>query len=136
MRILMIVAFSLASTGGALSAQCLSGASNVFSISQWEAFESPAGGYPSIRYDVLNGLDKGVRMVSAYVTAEDALGRTVVQHFGVPRDLVLASGQSTTIEATSRELGADRFLTVNPDDLTVSFCLRSVVYEDGTKEEF
>jgi hypothetical protein len=136
MRILTILAFSLASTGGALSAQCLSGTSNVFSISHWEAFESPAGGHPSIRYDVLNGLDKGVRMVSAYVTAEDALGRTVVQYFGVPADLILKSGHKTTIEATSRETGAERFLTIKPDDLSVSFCLRSVVYEDGTKEEF
>lgn len=77
--------------------------------------------------------DKPYRMIHAGVMFADVLGRTVGQ-VNLPRDqnvapeeYVLANGQVSVDE---------RIATINPDDITYRTCVWSIVYEDGTVEDF
>lgn len=82
-----------------------------------------------------SAFDQPFRMIDAGYTFSDALGRRI-SGFTMNPDLRASPGE--TVETgngyTGREM--DRVPTMNKDDVSVSTCVRAVVYDDGTKEEF
>ncbi|MDW9363591.1 hypothetical protein RWA02_17290 [Sinorhizobium meliloti] len=82
-----------------------------------------------------SSLTKPARMIDASVVFSDALGQRIGQ---IPADFdeKLAIGATYTTGGSYAGTKLDRAAKLDRHDVNVTACLRGVVYEDGTKEEF
>lgn len=80
-------------------------------------------------------MTKSARMIDASVMFSDALGQRVGQ---VPADFdeKLAIRATYTTGGSYAGIKLDRAARLDRHDVNVTVCLRGVVYEDDTKEEF
>lgn len=119
----------------AAAAEC-QGRADLLTVEEWsvEKVSGPVSGI-DITIHLKSGFDKPFRMIDAGYTFSDALGRRIS---GFTMNPDLRASPNETVETgngyTGREM--DRVLTMNRDDVSVSTCVRAVVYEDGTKEKF
>lgn len=134
MRILTVSALVLLPSG-ALAANC-GGSSEFLSVENWkvEKVEGLISGI-DITVDVKSHAPKPFRMIDADYTFEDALGRRI-SAFKIDPDLKAKPGE--TVSSTNGYMGTemDRVPNMNRDDVIVAACTHSVIYDDGTKEEF
>lgn len=78
---------------------------------------------------------KPIRMIDASATFYDALGGRIAS-FGINRDQT-AQPDGTFTQSDLWGLNTfERLLTLRPDEVSVKTCVRSVLFDDGTKEEF
>lgn len=119
------------------AAECMTGSSEVMRVEQWEAFSEGNGVDARVgaTVQVVSDLPNTTRMVRGYVDFRDALGRIIADMLLLPPDAVIEPGTPVVLALGTTPLGK-RLMSVNKADVIPTLCLRSVVYEDGTKEEF
>lgn len=121
----------------AMGADCMLGSNAAITVQEWApAADDPAR--PSqigVQLTVASALTKPTRMVRAFASLYDALDRPIMEGLILPADAVLAPGAPEIFELFIMT-GASRLAAINPADVVAQVCTVSVVYEDGSKEEF
>lgn len=78
---------------------------------------------------------KPIRMIDASAGYKDALGDTVGT-FSLDRDVSIAPGATYSETKNWGLYTFERLLKLKPEEVTTFTCVRAVLYDDGTKEEF
>lgn len=84
---------------------------------------------------LVNSGDKAFRMVDGGTTFTDALDRRIIA-IAIDPDLTLAPGERADFEGFYLGGESERLATLPPSDVNAEACVRSILYEDGTKVEF
>lgn len=128
----IVVGFSLwmALTGGQAYAACNA---DLLSVDDWSARRLDDQNI-EVTVTVNSRAQKPIRMLDADFGFKDALGGHVAADT-FDRDLEIAGGGSaTTIRKWPTTF--ERLLKLKHEEVAAYACVRGVVYEDGTKEEF
>ncbi|MFC5385196.1 hypothetical protein ACFPLB_04350 [Aquamicrobium segne] len=75
------------------------------------------------------------RMIDGSIRFRDATGSAIAS-LGLNRDDALAPGETSSLSITSFGPDLPRLATVNRSEIEVTTCVRTIIYEDGTKETF
>jgi hypothetical protein len=138
MRVLL-VAGVLAAAATAADAGCGQKQSGILTLTDWSATmkkDSLLGDYPSIKVAYRNDNAKEIRMIKATVQFDDALGDHIGS-FLLDKDIRIKPSQTKKGDfAFSGYTPFERLPKLEKRDATAYICVESVVYEDGTKEEF
>ena len=122
----------MAMTMGAAAQDCHEGSADILRLSEWSAEQN--GDHATrvtLRYE--NLASKTVEMIDATAWFDDALGDNI-GGIRIDRDPQLAPGGSVT--AAHNMAGFQRLTKAKPENISAYICVRSVLYDDGTKEEF
>lgn len=137
---LRIVALFLLASSPALAQGCPKGSESLLSVTSWNVVkvDGVIPGDPSgvdITVKVQSRAGSPIRMIDASYTFEDALGRRI-SSFEFDPDLAIKPGE--TVETGTGYAGSemDRVPSMAAEDIRVFTCTFSVIYSDGTKEEF
>lgn len=88
-----------------------------------------------LSYTVRSTSDKAIRMIDGQLGFKDALGATIGP-LGIERDAAIAAKGTFSDKNLWGPYTFERLLRLNKDETTPYTCVRSVLYEDGTKQEF
>lgn len=118
----------------AAASEFCSGNAELLTVTEW-AIEPIDDQYNSLTVTTTSQMVKGTRMIDASVGFVDALGGHIAS-YTVDRDAKIAPGGS--FEQTGRwgPYTFERLLGLEPEDVSAYTCVRAVLYDDGTKEEF
>lgn len=138
MRMALVVGV-LATATASHAADCGGrGKIDALKLTDWNAEmkEGVIGPYPSVKITFQNALSKEIRMTKASVWFADALGDTI-SGVEINKDIRLKPGQNQTQEfAMQGSVDFERLTKLEKRDAVGFVCVKAVVYEDGTKEEF
>ncbi|OMQ42076.1 hypothetical protein [Ensifer sp. 1H6] len=131
MRFMLIGAVVALLAAGNANAGCKS---DLLSVSDWSVTVN-AEEEAEVAVTLASSFKKPTRMIDASVVFEDTLGQRIGQ---VPADSdeSLAVGASFDAHGSFSGTKLDRAAKLARNDVKVTTCVRGVVYEDGTKEEF
>lgn len=106
-------------------------------IENWEvtAIWSGIGVGANVAIDYRLKGDRGYRLIDARIHFEDALGMDL-NSVVIPRDVPVAAGETVKHRQRYKDARLMMISRLQPDDVKVTSCVRAVVYDDGTKEEF
>jgi hypothetical protein len=79
--------------------------------------------------------DKPIRMIDASAGYKDALGG-VIGSFSLDRDVKIEPNDSYSETKTWGPFTFERLLKLKHDEVTTFVCVKAVLYDDGTKQEF
>lgn len=115
--------------------QALACNSELLAIQDWQAVANEGNKFfpVSLSATVQYNGDRAYRMVHGGVMFADVLGGNLGQ-VNLERDQTVAPGD--IIEVDGFVDANDRLLTISRDDVVARTCVWSIVYEDGTVEEF
>lgn len=89
-----------------------------------------------VEVDLQSRLKRPTRMIDGYINFTDRLGETFAS-YKIERDAQIPlSGIYTQHYEFGAALDIARLLKLDAEDVSLSACVKSVLYEDGTKEEF
>ncbi|MDX1192182.1 hypothetical protein GOL96_13525 [Sinorhizobium medicae] len=128
----IVVGFSLWMALGAGQANAACNA-DLLSVGDWSARRLDDGNM-EVQIIVKSNAPKPIRMLDADFGFKDALGGHVAAD-AFERDIEIpASGSATTVKKWP--LTFERLLKLKREEVAAYACVRAVLYEDGTKEEF
>lgn len=130
MKWLLVTALAF---GGAIPAHACN--SEMLTVRDWQAVASEGNKFFPVDLSATveyNG-PRPYRMIHAGVMLADVLGQNMGQ-VNLERDQGVSPGE--IIEARGLVDAKERLLTINRDDVVSRTCVWSIVYVDGTKEEF
>lgn len=78
---------------------------------------------------------KPIRMIDASAGFRDALGAEIGT-FAITRDVSVTPNETFTQTGKWGQYTFERLLVLNPDETQAFTCVRSVLYDDGTREIF
>lgn len=107
----------------------------LFTVTDWraEVTEDNRSTRTVVNVDLRYDGKRGYRMIHAAAMFSDAIGNALASP-GLERDANVRPGDGITITAAFR--GAARIATIDRDDVHSRVCVWSIVYDDGTIEEF
>ena len=132
MRAILIAVSVLCSAAAAQASGCNSGSGEILKVKDWTASAQNERS-TNVSFTLENATKKKVQMVDGTVWFEDALGQSI-GGISIEPDTILAPGE--TLEQANFMAGFDRLVKARKTDINAVSCLVSVLYEDGTKEEF
>ncbi|WP_105430226.1 hypothetical protein [Neorhizobium sp. T6_25] len=88
-----------------------------------------------LTYTVKSNAPKAIRMIDGQVGFKDALGKSIGP-LAIERDAVLTVGGTFTETRRWGPHTFERLLKLKKDEVTPYTCVKAVLYEDGSKEEF
>lgn len=130
MRSIASLAFCVALTGGQAFAACNA---DLLSVEDWSARRIDDQSI-EVRITVKSQAQKPIRMLVADFGFKDALGGHVAADT-FDRDITIPANASVTT-AKNWPMTFERLLKLKREEVTPYSCVRTVLYEDGTKEEF
>lgn len=137
MRILTVLAsvVLLGMTGAASADEfCGRGDSSAITMTEWSI--TPEDEDTNILVTGFRSeLAQKVRMIDASAGFADALGK-VIATFSLDRDIELAPGDKFEQSGRWGPYTFERLLVLRPEEVTGFVCVRAVLYDDGTVEEF
>lgn len=95
--------------------------------------EPPTGAEVDISYRLVG--DKAYRLIDGSFLFADALGMDLGR-IAIPRTSPLKPDQAGTDHGVYLSTQLMMAARMNPEDVRVTTCVRAVIYDDGTKEEF
>lgn len=108
---------------------------DILTVTDWQAIENEGDNFLPYRLEATvtyNG-EKPYRMIHAGVMFADVLGESLGQ-VNLPRDAVVQPGEAVVAD---RQTGSkERIGTIAEEDIVHRTCVWSVVYEDGTVDQF
>lgn len=106
----------------------------LFTVLDWRA-ESNNDAHPRtvVEVDIRYDGELPDRMIHAAAMFSDVIGNALVSP-GLDRDADVLPADEFTISAAFQ--GSARIATINRDDVLSRVCVWSIVYDDGTVEEF
>lgn len=121
-------------TAPALAGASCSGTTDLLQVSSWsiEAIDARTN---ALTVAVTNTADKPIRMIDGSVGFVDALDEEIAR-YAIDRDAnIPAKG---VFEDTGQwgPFTFERLLKLRPEEVIAFACVRSVLYEDGSKETF
>lgn len=122
----------VAMTTSAAAQVCHEGSADIFHMTEWSA-EQSGDHVTKVTIVYTNESPKTVDMVDATAWFDDALGDNI-GGIRLDRDPQVAPDGSVT--STHNMAGFQRLTKAKPDNISAYICVRSVLYDDGTKEEF
>lgn len=130
MRFLLIGAIS-----GMLATPAAACNDTLFSAIDWRATvdKGQNGTSTIVEVDLRYDGKHGYRMINAAAMFSDAIGNALASP-RLERDASVQPGDKFTVSATFQD--AIRLATIHRDDVSIRTCVWSIVYDDGTKEEF
>lgn len=107
----------------------------MFSVIDWRTTvdKGQSGTSTTVEVDVRYDGKQGYRMINAAAMLSDAIGNALVSP-RFARDARVQQGDRFTVSATFQD--TIRLATIHRDDVSIRTCVWSIVYDDGTKEEF
>lgn len=128
--------FTLAIVGCALAAAPAYAACNneLLVVEDW-SIKAVDADTNELSYTVRSTADKNIRMIDASLGFKDALGATIGP-LGVERDASIPAKGTFSDKGLWGPYTFERLLKLKKEETTPYTCVRSVLYEDGTKEEF
>ncbi|WP_157970139.1 hypothetical protein [Pelagibacterium sediminicola] len=123
---------------GALAAvtPAMSCDTSLFDVSDWRASAREDGRHirTDMEVDLVYRGERTYRMIHAATLFSDALGNALVS-VSIERDQTVVPGEVFT--SSGAFVGSDsRITSINRDDVRSRTCVWSIVYDDGTVEEF
>jgi hypothetical protein len=88
-----------------------------------------------LSYTVRSTSDKAIRMVDGQLGFKDALGETIGP-LNIERDAAIPAKGTFSDKGLWGPFTFERLLKLKKDETTAYTCVRAILYEDGTKEEF
>ena len=135
MRILLMLAAVFSLSIDAMAANnCNRGTDEVLSVKEW-SIEPIDNRTNLLTVTYSSTLPKPVRMIDASAGFIDALGGEIGR-FTLERDVTLSVGREHTETGRWGLFTFERLLTLRHEEVQTFVCTRSVLYSDGTKEEF
>lgn len=123
---------------GAIADECEAGSADVLKLVDWttKAVASSAGPSIEVTLTLENSTDTPIRMIDASIVIEDALGAPIGQRL-IDRDFRIGPrGRSDTTFPTTTGDGFARLQRLERRDVEATVCVRAVLSEDGTKQQF
>lgn len=106
----------------------------LFTVLDWRAdSNSDARPRTVVEVDLRYDGERPYRMIHAAAMFSDVIGNALVSP-GLDRDADVLPADEFTISAAFQ--GTARISTINRDDVVSRVCVWSIVYDDGTVEEF
>jgi len=133
LRFTMVLSSLAIIVSTAQAAECRSPHSaEVVEVTGWNAAPPDNYGLSILNMRLTNRAAAAIRMIDGYVVFTDALGGEV-DDFTIDRDLHLAIGAEGEAKALLRY---SRLTELDPADVSAVACLRAVLFEDGTRQDF
>lgn len=88
-----------------------------------------------LSYTIKSNADKDIRMVDGQLGFRDALGGRIGP-LGIKRDAVIPAGGTFSDKGQWGPYTFERLLNLKKEEVTPYTCIRAVLYDDGSKEEF
>jgi hypothetical protein len=131
MRAVTVFAFWAGLAGGQAFAACNA---NLLQVDNWSI--KPVDKQTNeLKVTIKSHAHKPIRMLDAQYGFKDALGGHIASA-AIDRDMKIAPGGAATMEGQWGPYTFERLLKLKREDVSAYACVRSVLYEDGTKEEF
>ena len=131
LRFLTILA-ALTVSPTAYAVDCFAGSNQVIRLLDWTATGADDGQYDfTAKFEYVG--ERPTRMVKATLNVFDVLGNGLTGGKLEP-DLHLSPGEGG--EHSWRFSGDARITKIDKNDVVANICTQSLIYEDGTKEEF
>lgn len=133
MRVFLIAVSLL---GCAHSAHACNGSADVLSLEDWHI--EKVDGFISgvdITVDLKSHAKMPFRMIDASYILEDVLGHHI-SGFKINPDIKAKPGETVSTTNGYMGSGLDRVINMDRSDITITTCVRALVYEDGSKETF
>jgi hypothetical protein len=116
----------------ATSANACSG--DVLIVENW-AIEPIDKYYNELSWTVRSNLDKPIRMIDASLGFQDALGERIAS-LSIDRDAAIPAKGTYSDKARWGPSTFERLLHLRKSEVEPFTCVRALLYDDGTKEEF
>lgn len=131
MRTIASLVFAVVLTGGPAFAACKA---DLVSVDDWSI---RAVDYQTneLKLTIKSHAAKPIRMIDAQYGFRDALGGRIASA-AIDRDTQIAAGGTANLQGLWGPYTFERLLKLKHDEVTAYACVRGVLYEDGTKEEF
>lgn len=123
---------------GAAADECEAGSADVLKLVDWttKPVASSVGPGIEVTLTLENTTDTPIRMIDASIVIGDALGARIGQHL-IDRDFrVGPRGRSDTTLPTNTGDDIARLQRLERRDVEATVCVRAVLAEDGTKQQF
>lgn len=88
-----------------------------------------------LSYTIRSTSDKPIRMIDAQLGFKDALGASIGP-LAIDRDAAIPAKGAFSDRGLWGPFTFERLLKLKKEETTPYTCVRSILYEDGTKEEF
>ncbi|RVI99858.1 hypothetical protein [Sinorhizobium medicae] len=131
MRLIASFVLCVALAGGQAFAACNA---ELLSIDDW-SIRPVDDTTNELKVTIKSHAQKPIRMLDAQYGFRDALGGHIAAA-AIDRDLKIAAGGSATMKGFWGLYTFERLLKLKREEVTPNSCVRAVLYEDGTKEEF
>ena len=134
MRVLVLVAAMLASA--AVQADECQRGRGILEVSEWSARLTNDSFAPvELTTTLAHTGDRAFKMIDGGVWFYDALGRDIIG-VSLDPDLSLAPSETSTSTGNYMRGTGERLASLATEDVVAVVCVRSILYSDGTKEEF
>lgn len=133
MRTCFVAAALLAAAIPAAAEDCFIG-SDAVQVSGWSV-ETTSPNEQVVTLHLASSLPATTRMIDNFAGFRDALGNSV-GFFSLPPDTRIPHDQEIVITQSVSGGVLARLPDLKKDEVAAFFCLRGVVYEDGTVEKF
>lgn len=129
-----VVLASILAAASAHASECPSGGDpSLLKVLSWEAHDE-GDRVTTVVYTYENTSPKQIDMVKASLWFTDALGGQIGPGLVVDPDPKVAAGGKA--EADWRGWGLERLLKVDKKNVAAQICVKSVLYDDGSKDDF
>lgn len=88
-----------------------------------------------VAYTIKSNASKAIRMIDGQLGFKDALGKTIGP-MEIERDANIKAGGTFSDKGRWGQFTFERLLKLRKDEVIPYTCVRAVLYEDGSKEEF
>lgn len=131
MRSTFALAICFASAAGPSWGACNS---DLLTVTDWSIRKIDAGTNELV-VTLKSEAEKPIRMIDGQYGFRDALGGRIASA-AIERDASLPPSGETTITGLWGPFTFERLLTLKKEEVEPYTCVRAVLYDDGTKEEF
>lgn len=124
------------SATGAYAIECLNGQSpDILSLESWGLLDGETDAEKTINITLRHDGDLGIRLIDGTVRFQDVLGERIGE-FPLERADGIGAQSDYIINDVVAGTVLERLEGLHPDDVQGIACVRALVYEDGTLEEF
>ncbi|AEQ51518.1 hypothetical protein [Pelagibacterium halotolerans] len=135
-QLVFALSFALFSATGAHAIECLNGQSaDILRLESWDLLDGDDNGEKTINIALHHDGSVGIRLIDATVRFEDVLGERIGE-FPLERADGIGAGAGYILNDVIAGTVLERLESLHPDDVMGIVCVRALVYEDGTLEEF
>ncbi|WP_417581691.1 hypothetical protein [Pelagibacterium sp.] len=135
-QIILALSLSLFGATSAQAIECLNGQSgDILTLEGWELLDGETDAEKTINISLHHAGTVGIRLIDATVRFQDVLGERIGE-FALERADGIGPEQNYLLNKVVAGTILERLENLHPDDVVGIACVRALVYEDGSLEDF